>query len=229
MQTPQEIQNITFAKAVFGGYDMEMVDQFVEPLVEDYITLYNENEVLKNKLKVLVAKLEEYRDTEGARLAAEEETKRLCEAMRKEADEQARHIIQEAEAVAAARNSEEVIRQEEHRLNCAKQLALNFIDVLEQDINGHLALLDSLRSRDLSLEVPAPIKKEEYNVKIADEKDNDARRIANEIEESLSKLGIVDDAPAAEVVPPAPVSVKESPTVKFDDLMFGKNYDPMGK
>ena len=59
MMTPQEIQEKTFAKAVFGGYDMQMVDEFVEPLAQDYITLYKENEVLKSKLKVLVKKLED--------------------------------------------------------------------------------------------------------------------------------------------------------------------------
>ena len=47
MFTPQEIQEQTFSKAVFGGYDMQQVDDFLEPLTEDYITLYKENSVLK--------------------------------------------------------------------------------------------------------------------------------------------------------------------------------------
>ena len=59
MFTPQEIQEKTFVKAVFGGYDMQTVDEFLEPLAEDYITLYKENAVLKSKMKVLVEKLEE--------------------------------------------------------------------------------------------------------------------------------------------------------------------------
>ena len=59
MFTPQEIQEQTFAKAVFGGYDMQQVDDFLEPLTEDYITLYKENAVLKSKMKILVEKLEE--------------------------------------------------------------------------------------------------------------------------------------------------------------------------
>lgn len=56
MFTPQEIQEKTFVKAVFGGYDMQTVDDFLEPLTEDYITLYKENSVLKSKMKVLVEK-----------------------------------------------------------------------------------------------------------------------------------------------------------------------------
>lgn len=64
MFTPQEVQERTFVKAIFGGYDMESVDEFLEPLVDDYITLYKENSVLKSKMKVLVDKLEEYRNQE---------------------------------------------------------------------------------------------------------------------------------------------------------------------
>ena len=61
MITPQQIEQISFSKATFGGYNMEDVDAFLEPLTEDYITLYKENALLKSKMKVLVSKLEEYR------------------------------------------------------------------------------------------------------------------------------------------------------------------------
>ena len=70
MFTPQEIQEQTFSKAVFGGYDMQQVDEFLEPLTEDYITLYKENSVLKAKMKILVEKLEEYRAQETQQASA---------------------------------------------------------------------------------------------------------------------------------------------------------------
>ena len=61
MITYQDIREKSFdnAKAVFGGYDMGSVDDFLEPLTEDYITLYKENSVLKSKMRILVEKLEE--------------------------------------------------------------------------------------------------------------------------------------------------------------------------
>ena len=62
MFTPQQIDQISFGKATFGGYSMDDVDAFLEPLTEDYITLYKENALLKSKMKVLVSKLEEYRN-----------------------------------------------------------------------------------------------------------------------------------------------------------------------
>ena len=70
MFTPQEIQEQTFSKAVFGGYDMQQVDDFLEPLTDDYITLYKENSVLKAKMKILVEKLEEYRAQETQQSSA---------------------------------------------------------------------------------------------------------------------------------------------------------------
>ena len=59
MFTPQQLEQIAFVTATFGGYDMQSVDEVLGPLTEDYITLYKENALLKSKMKVLVAKLEE--------------------------------------------------------------------------------------------------------------------------------------------------------------------------
>jgi len=66
MLTPQEVSERAFPKASFGGYNMAQVDEFLDLLTADYTALYNENAVLKNKMKVLVDKVEEYRSTEEA-------------------------------------------------------------------------------------------------------------------------------------------------------------------
>ena len=55
MLTPQEVSNHAFAKAVMGGYNMAMVDEFLDELTDDYTSLYKENAALKAKMKVLVA------------------------------------------------------------------------------------------------------------------------------------------------------------------------------
>ena len=59
MLTPQEVSTHSFTKAVMGGYNMAMVDEFLDQLTEDYTTLYKENAVLKSKMKVLVDRLKE--------------------------------------------------------------------------------------------------------------------------------------------------------------------------
>ena len=65
---PQEVSTHSFAKASFGGYNMAMVDEFLDELTDDYTALYKENAALKAKLKVLVEKVEEYRATEDLSL-----------------------------------------------------------------------------------------------------------------------------------------------------------------
>ena len=66
MLTPQEVKSHAFQRASFGGYNMGQVDEFLDILTEDYTALYNDNAVLKSKMKVLVDKVEEYRSTEEA-------------------------------------------------------------------------------------------------------------------------------------------------------------------
>ena len=71
MLTPQEVSTHSFSKASFGGYNMAMVDEFLDELTDDYTALYKENAALKAKLKVLVEKVEEYRATEDSHRAAD--------------------------------------------------------------------------------------------------------------------------------------------------------------
>ena len=40
MFTPQQLDEISFARARFNGYDIDSVDEVLVPLIEDYTTLY---------------------------------------------------------------------------------------------------------------------------------------------------------------------------------------------
>ena len=97
MFTPQEIQEQTFSKAVFGGYDMQQVDDFLEPLTEDYITLYKENAVLKSKMKILVEKLEEYRTQEEGMKRAMANAQQTCDKMIAEAQAKCASMMNDAQ------------------------------------------------------------------------------------------------------------------------------------
>lgn len=87
MLTPQEVSNHAFAKAVMGGYNMAMVDEFLDELTDDYTSLYKENAALKAKMKVLVDKVEEYRSTEDAMRAALLTAQKMADSMVAEAEE----------------------------------------------------------------------------------------------------------------------------------------------
>ena len=84
MFTPQQIDQISCTQAR-KGYNMEEVDAFLEPLTEDYVTLYKENALLKSKMRVLVGKLEEFRKNEAAAKDALDSAKRSAEQMMQEA------------------------------------------------------------------------------------------------------------------------------------------------
>ena len=75
MLTPQDLQEVSFEKAKIGGYMMKSVDEFLEPLMDDYVTLYKENAVLKSKMRLLVERLESYRANEAAVKASMEKTR----------------------------------------------------------------------------------------------------------------------------------------------------------
>ena len=96
MLTPQEAESHVFPKASFGGYNMLQVDAFLDSLIEDYRTLYQENASLKSKMKVLVEKVEEYRATEDAMRMTLHSAQKMADATVKEgeAKKQATYIGQ---------------------------------------------------------------------------------------------------------------------------------------
>ena len=100
MFTPQQIEQISFNRATFGGYDMQSVDAVLEPLTEDYITLYKENALLKSKMRVLVAKLEEYRKNEDSMKDAIVNAQKTCDMMVKEAESKCALMLSEANLAA---------------------------------------------------------------------------------------------------------------------------------
>ena len=117
MMTPQEAEAHVFPKASFGGYNMLQVDTFLDSLIEDYRTLYQENVSLKNKMKVLVDKVEEYRATEDAMRRALHSAQKMAEEMVREGEAKKQAAIEEAVA--------EVKRQsEETRAAMAQEEAL---------------------------------------------------------------------------------------------------------
>lgn len=252
MFTPQEIQEQTFSKAVFGGYDMQQVDDFLEPLTEDYITLYKENAVLKSKMKILVEKLEEYRAQEGAMKKAMANAQATCDQMVAETQAKCAAMMNDAQGSVRSQTADlqQSLAEEEERIRCAKQTAINFIEVIESDIKGHLDLLQTLKSRDLRAEAeaqsapPAPRAKPydwqadsgvsavpDFVVPAAPVQPaaQSAGDIASEISENLEKLvgsDPVEQTPAAKPAQQVKPMHPESATIKFTDLKFGKNYDP---
>ena len=215
MLTPQQIEQISFGRATFGGYDMQSVDEFLEPLTEDYITLYKENALLKSKMKVLVSKLEEYRANEASMKDAIVNAQKTCDLMVKEAEAKCAQMLNDANAAAVenAKNADAMIAAEQARVEEAKKTACAKIDTLKEEISSCIKALDRIKAANL----PAGNQAES-----AAQSEMDA--VADEISASLQALiGTTDDnKPTAE--PKHPTT--DSTTGKFANLQFGRNYDP---
>lgn len=150
MFTPQQIEEVSFKKATFGGYDMQAVDEFLEPLTQDYITLYKENALLKSKMRVLVGKLEEYRENEASMKEAMANAQRTCERMVREAEQKCSQMLSDANQAAAenARNATNLIAEEKERVDEARRIAAAKISDLQLQLSHCVEMLEHIKEEN---------------------------------------------------------------------------------
>ena len=217
MFTPQQIEQISFGKQAFNGYSMQDVDEFLEPLTEDYITLYKENALLKSKMRVLVGKLEEYRKNEASMKDAVVNAQKTCDKMVAEAEAKCAKMLQGASSMAAAntQSSDAQIAAENARVEEARQAAAAKINELQEQLRTCIQALERIKGANAPAAPAAKAEKSD----VADE-------IAQNIEAMIGTT--VDTAPKA--APKHPTN-NDTTTSKFAslNLQFGRNYDPKGK
>ena len=237
MLTPQEVSGRAFSKAAFGGYNMAMVDEFLDEVTDDYTALYKENAALKAKLKVLVDKVEEYRATEDSMRAALLTAQRMANTMVEEAEEKKKSMLAGAEDEARAKIGalQGEIELEQRKLNAAKAATADFLQKTRELAQAQLALIE--RAPDLTPE-------EIVGDKTAEQK---AETDVNAIEERILAAFRPTEAAPEEAAPEAapaeenavkaeeakaePLEPDDSPFVetashalRLDDLKFGRNY-----
>ena len=226
MLTPQEVSNHAFAKAVMGGYNMAMVDEFLDELTDDYTSLYKENAALKAKMKVLVDKVEEYRSTEDAMRAALLTAQKMADSMVAEAEEKKKSLLENAESEANRKIGalRDEVAQEERRLTAAKAETADFLARVRELYEREMKLLEELPEADLAPAAPLELAKPAADV--------------SEIEKSImDSFKLPDLTKAAEVeseAEEAPEEPEESPeegnpfldsatrAIKLSDLKFGR-------
>ncbi len=230
MFTPQQIDQISFSRSTFGGYDMQQVDEFLEPLTEDYVTLYKENALLKSKMRVLVGKLEEYRKSEASMKEAVANAQKAADKMMLEAEAKCAQMLNQAKAAAAnvqpaapvvdntkAEEARKAVAAENERVEEARRAAAAKINDLQEQLRSCIQALDRIKSANAPA---APVKPEQPKAAF----DFDSDDVASEISKNLESLvGTTDDvAPKAEPKHP----VNDTTTSKFStlNLQFGRNY-----
>ena len=212
MFTPQQLDEITFARARFNGYDIDSVDEVLVPLIEDYTTLYKENALLKSKMRVLVEKLEEYRNGEASMRDAMAGAQKSADQMIRETEAKCAQMLSDANLAAAenAKNAVTLIAAENARVEEAKKAAAARITEIQEQMKTCVQALERTKTANLPTELPR-------------EHAATADAVADEIASTLEAMM----GPAVETAPKAePNHPQSNTTSRFTNLQFGRNYDP---
>ncbi len=214
--TVQEIQQIGFEKAVFGGYDMKSVDNFLERMADEFSTMQQENAALKAKMKVLVDKVEEYRGMEDGMRRALMRAENLAKDTVDKAHQEAEQII--ADAKEEAENAKNRINLEADKLEAARKQTLDFVARVSAVYQAQAKSLVELAKAEKLVHVD-----EENTGKGYVEQEEDILHTHEGAAPSVSTSIAAQQ--------PVPVQVDEpleDATRKFDfsDLKFGSDYDP---
>ena len=216
MFTPQQIDQISFRTSrMQAGYNIDDVDAFLEPLTEDYVTLYKENALLKSKMRVLVGKLEEYRKNEVAMKDAVVNAQRACDKMVREAEEKCAKMLSEANTTVAqnVQDTGALVDAEQDRVQEARKLAASKIEEIQEQMRSCIQALDRIKEAHKPEAAPAVEAKDE------------ADAVADEISRNLENLVGTTEEPAPKAAPKHPTN--DTTTSKFAtmNLQFGRNYD----
>ena len=250
MLTPQEVSTHVFTRATIGGYNMTMVDEFLDELTDDYTALYKENAALKAKMKVLVEKVEDYRATEDSMRATLLTAQKMADSIVREAEQKRDEMMAEATAkhdtmIAQAENAayvkigqlQQKIAETEARLQQGQAELARFIAVSEDLCNKQLQLLKELPALEVSapaVQMSDPAPAEESVPAVAEEIEEHVKA-AFQMETLIEEEPAVFEEPAAPVEASAemesdPFAVTEvdfaaTRRINISDLQFGRNYN----
>lgn len=249
MLTPQEVAEHAFAKSAFGGYNMAMVDEFLDELTDDYTALYKENAALKAKLKMLAEKVEEYRATEDSMRSALLAAQNMAKNMVSEAEEKKETLLADAEMEARAKIGalHDEIVFEQKRLNAVKAVTRGFVEQTRAICEAQLKQLETIP--DLT---PEEIEQTTKEAKLAHDAVADIAALGEKIVASYGQSAEPQESPdsgstmlfptvkaaqaekaaedaksaeaekaAAKAVPFTDASTRR---IELDELKFGRNY-----
>ncbi len=235
MITAQDIGEKTFETG-FNGYNKSQVDEFLDQIAADLTELTKENAALKGKMRVLVEKVEEYRQTEDSMRLALMSAQKMGSQIETDAQNKADSIIAQARETAErlTRRASEGIANEEAKLEEAKKATAKFFDHMRTVCEKQMEFYDKLsRMRLVGEEPPAPAapasKVEEAPaekpVKAAEVEDAvksiESSAVSAALEEPAASVTVDTELPEEEEEPTRRFG-EEAPRKKrsFDDFRF---------
>lgn len=145
MLTPIDIQNKTF-EVKFRGYSSQEVDDFMDLIMKDYETLYQENISLKDRVTVLSNAVEQYKKMEETLQNSIILAQKTGEDIKKTANEKANNIVHEAEmkADSLVREANANLSGLKNELNSITTEISNYKSRIKGICNGLLEMLDKM-------------------------------------------------------------------------------------
>lgn len=165
MITAQDIQEKTFEKA-FNGYNMGQVDDFLDEMAAEISAMAKENAALKSKMRVLVEKVEEYRQTEDSMRLALLSAQKMGAQIETEARTKADAMVAEAKEAAdrLTREARNGVANEDAKLAEAKKVTEKFFEHMRTVCEKQIAFYEKLSTMQLvgdETEEPAPKTREQ--------------------------------------------------------------------
>jgi cell division initiation protein len=225
MTTAQDIREKTFEKS-FNGYNMGQVDEFLDEMAADFSAMAKENAALKGKMRVLVEKVEEYRQTEDSMRLALLSAQKMSSQIESEAQAKADAILAEAKDSAdrLTRRATDGIANEEAKLEEAKKATDKFFEHMRTVCEKQIEFYNKLSKMRLVGDEPtapaaaAPAVAAEAPAPQAPGKETREQEVAEtvkSIETSVEKAAL-DEPEQTLVVDTEIPEEEEEPTRRFD-------------
>lgn len=208
----EEIKNVSFRRANFGGYRPEDVDKFIDDVQFSYNGLLNEKVKLLTEIKELRKKIDDYRSEEESIRKAIISAQRFADDSICSANVETNKMIQDAnnEAVSIISSAKDRAQKELEQAQNLRNQVIKFKNDIINAYKEHLTLITNL---------PEPVfinLKEDKSPDLRNEDTSNATSDTNvELSSELSRTQKISKD----------LFSSEDIEKKFSSLKFGKNYD----
>lgn len=148
MEIPASFFDVSFNKAMAFGYKTEDVDEFVTQAIQYLKDAQEENETLLEKMGVLAANLEKYREEEDSLRSALVGAQKLGDSILRDSRNKAEAIVNDATARADRVTEEAALKlaQQQQELDYLKKEVSNFKEKLFNLYRVHLDAINNIPS-----------------------------------------------------------------------------------
>ena len=191
--TPMDIEQQEFSRS-FRGYNEEEVDDFLDKIVKDYEELINENVRLNEEIEKMQEKLKEFSQIEETLRSALLNAQKSAEEIRERVEDEAKLIIEKAEASAKALKQKILQREDlvKNEIDSLRRYKFIFKEKFKSMLNLHLRMIENEEFEETG---NYDIKEEEVSKEKIEKKifKENADRLKGLIAEQNSKIEEIDD------------------------------------